>query len=255
MEQNSFPHEEYLETEIKLFEEDQHNRLNAVIKETASIDIENVIDVGCGAGQELLPFVQMENVTCVGVDVSNTSGKVFNQFFEEKDIPSRPVFIQSKGEQLPFESEKFDLVICRVALPYMNNRKALKEMARVLRPGGRLLLRTHSPQFYFGMVARRLKDFSLKSLAYPILCFTGGVWHWLVGKRMNIGLLKNKEVFQTTGTIKRDIRETGLVIKNERKSRCGEAKAFVLEKISLCNLIAHYFLESDMLFLGLSVIH
>lgn len=249
------PHEEYLNSEIQIFEANKQERINKIVAETDDLEIKSVIDVGCGAGQELLPFVEMDDVTCIGVDVSDEAGTVFKELYESKELPSPPVYVQSKGEQLPFESEKFDLVICRVALPYMNNRDALAEMARILRPGGKVLLRTHSPKFYFGMVKRRLKDMSIKQLAYPVLCFAGGVWHWATGSRINIGILKDKEVFQTTGTIERDIRETGLVIKKERKSSCGEAKAFVLEKLSICNLTAHLLLESDMLRLGLSVIH
>lgn len=249
------PHEEYLLTEIDLFKKNQSQRSDSIISETTGIEIKSVIDVGCGAGQELLPFAQMEDVKCVGVDVSDAAGPVFREFFDEQSLPSTPIYVQSKGEELPFDAEQFDVVICRVALPYMNNRRALTEMARVLRPGGLLLLRTHSPKFYLGMVKRRLKEMDPKLLAYPILCFMGGIWHWLAGRRSSIPLLRDKEVFQTVGTIERDIKQTGLVIKKDRKTRCGEARAMVLQKVSLCNLIVQYFLGSDTLYLGLSAIH
>ena len=40
------------------------------------------------------------------------------------------------GENLPFADERFDLVFSRVALPYMDINRALREIARVLKRGG-----------------------------------------------------------------------------------------------------------------------
>ncbi len=49
--------------------------------------------------------------------------------------------VQCDGEQLPFPSEHFDCVTCAFGLRNMTHKdKALAEMARVLRPGGRLLI-------------------------------------------------------------------------------------------------------------------
>ncbi len=49
--------------------------------------------------------------------------------------------VQCDGEQLPFPSEHFDCVTCAFGLRNMTHKdQALAEMARVLRPGGRLLI-------------------------------------------------------------------------------------------------------------------
>jgi demethylmenaquinone methyltransferase/2-methoxy-6-polyprenyl-1,4-benzoquinol methylase len=48
---------------------------------------------------------------------------------------------QCDGEKLPFASGTFDCVTCAFGLRNMTHKeKALAEMARVLRPGGRLLI-------------------------------------------------------------------------------------------------------------------
>jgi len=45
------------------------------------------------------------------------------------------------AEQLPFGAERFDLVICTQVLQYVPNpQTAIREMARVLKPGGHLFL-------------------------------------------------------------------------------------------------------------------
>ena len=49
--------------------------------------------------------------------------------------------VQCDGEKLPFPSEYFDCVTCAFGLRNMTHKEAaLAEMARVLRPGGRLLI-------------------------------------------------------------------------------------------------------------------
>ncbi len=44
------------------------------------------------------------------------------------------------AEKLPFEDSSFDFVVCLDAIHATQERKALSEMTRVLRPGGHLLL-------------------------------------------------------------------------------------------------------------------
>jgi ubiquinone/menaquinone biosynthesis C-methylase UbiE len=51
---------------------------------------------------------------------------------------------EADGEDLPFADGSFDTVVCTLSLCTIpDHRRALGEMARVLRPGGRLLLLDH----------------------------------------------------------------------------------------------------------------
>ena len=52
--------------------------------------------------------------------------------------------IVAPAEQLPFEDDSFDTVVCTLVLCTVNDpQKALSEIARVLRPGGQLLFLEH----------------------------------------------------------------------------------------------------------------
>jgi ubiquinone/menaquinone biosynthesis C-methylase UbiE len=51
---------------------------------------------------------------------------------------------QADAQALPFQDETFDTVVCTLGLCAIpNDRQAVAEMVRVLRPGGRLLLLDH----------------------------------------------------------------------------------------------------------------
>ena len=77
----------------------------------------------------------------------------------------------------------------------MNNRETIAEVARILRPEGIFLLKTHAPAFYFGMIKQRLKTLNPKQIAYPVICLTGGSFHSLTGKQPQKGFWKGKEIF------------------------------------------------------------
>lgn len=194
-------------------------------------EIKRVLDVGCGAGQEMLAFAERTEAFCVGVDVAEEVGAVGFEVFREFGFDrERVAFVRAGGENLPFDGESFDVVICRVALPYMDNRKALGEISRVLRPKGKFILKTHAPRFYFGMLRRRFGEKSLKSLAYPLVSLVGGAWHSISGRQPRGGFWRGKEIFQTEGFLRRALAENNLQIKGHLPDTNPETPSYLIEK-------------------------
>jgi SAM-dependent methyltransferase len=55
-----------------------------------------------------------------------------------------PAPVRGRAEELPFAGESFDVVVCFQVLEHVDSpEQAVREFARVLRPGGRVLLSTH----------------------------------------------------------------------------------------------------------------
>lgn len=196
------------------------------------LPLEKVLDVGCGAGQELIPFVERTDAFCIGIDAAEELGAVTRQFFDEFDCKNRVAFTRSYGESLPFADASFDVVLCRVALPYMNNRQTIAEVARVLKPNGIFLLKTHAPAFYFGMIRERWKLFSLRQIAYPLICLAGGAWHSLTGRQLQKGFWAGKEVYQTERFLRREFAKNNLRIERHLSDTNVETPSFVVIKKS-----------------------
>jgi SAM-dependent methyltransferase len=207
-------YQDYAEAALEQFEALNQESRSFLVEAVSDLEINRVLDVGCGAGQMLLPFLEITDAICVGVDAAEALGPVTRNLMGAANS-ERVSFLRSKGENLPFAEESFDVVLCRLAIPYMNNRQTIREISRVLRPNGVFLLKTHAFAFYLGMIVSRSKTLNLKQIAYPIICLTGGLFHWLTGIQLEKGFWQGKEVFQTRGFLKREFGRVGLRIDHE----------------------------------------
>ncbi len=223
-------YKEYAQEVIENFASKDAESRYLLVNAVKDLEVKTVLDVGCGAGQELLPFAERTGAFCVGIDAAAELGKVAGGFIEKMDFAEQIVFTRCFGEKLPFADASFDVVLCRVALPYMNNCQTIAEVARVLRRGGVFLLKTHAPAFYFGMIRRRWETFSLKQIAYPLICLAGGTYHLLTGKHLSEGFWKGKEVYQTEGFLKREFAKNNLRIEGYLSDTNVETPSFVVVK-------------------------
>lgn len=221
---------EYVRLAIENFARKDAEKRYLLVNAVKDKKIERVLDVGCGAGQELLPFLEKTEAFCVGLDAAEEFGAVGTEFFAAQGFTDNFALIRSQGEKLPFANESFDVILCRVALPYMNNRQTITEIARIMRSGGVFLLKTHAPAFYFVMLWQRLKTFRPKQIAYPLICLTGSVWHQLTGRQMQNGFWKGKEVFQTERFLQKEFEKHGLRIEGFLSDTNPQTPSFVIVK-------------------------
>ena len=138
-----------------------------------------VLDVGCGPGNLLVALAADAPELLIGIDVDEAF-LVFGRSEIENliDQPSvTPTLLRASLPTLPFADETFDLVTCFLVLPHVpDDRVALMELARVLKPGGTLAISGHG----FGFPLRYLKRLRLKPLqmylASLIYRCTGEKW-------------------------------------------------------------------------------
>jgi SAM-dependent methyltransferase len=101
---------------------------------------DHVVDVGCGAGIDSLIAARMTGPTgrVVGVDMTPAMLQKARQSAAEAGLQN-VAFHEGYGEALPVPDDWADVVISNGVLNLMPDKSAgLAEMARVLKPGGRL---------------------------------------------------------------------------------------------------------------------
>ena len=205
-------YQRYLETEWMLFAADPR-RQEESLRAVAGVEARRVLDVGCGAGQEMIPFAAT-GASCIGIDIERSSGASGARLFASQCPGTTVAFATAAAERLPFPSGAFDVVICRVVIPYTDNRQALREMARVLRPGGVLLLKVHHLRYYLHKLASGLRQRSPLSAIHALrVLLSGGLYH--ATARQPSGGLLLRESFQTRWLLSRELRRVGLTIERE----------------------------------------
>ena len=94
----------------------------------------NALDVGCGEGR-FCRKLQAQGTKTTGTDPTPT----LLAAAQERDPEG--TYLNARAEALPFEEGSFDLVVSYLTLiDIPDTAKAIPEMARVLAPGGKLLV-------------------------------------------------------------------------------------------------------------------
>jgi ubiquinone biosynthesis O-methyltransferase len=98
----------------------------------------HVLDVGCGDGHLALALARA-GAQVSGVDPDPRMLRLARCRFEEAGVTVN--LAEAQAQALPFEDARFDVVVAVTVLCFVGRpEQAVAEMARVLRPGGRLMI-------------------------------------------------------------------------------------------------------------------
>jgi ubiquinone/menaquinone biosynthesis C-methylase UbiE len=106
---------------------------------------DNVLDIACGTGVVTrLAAQQSATGRVVGLDLNADMLRVARDIAHTDDVPIE--WCEGSALALPFEEGVFNVVLCQLGLQFFPDKSlALREMARVLTSGGRLLLSVFTP--------------------------------------------------------------------------------------------------------------
>ena len=102
-----------------------------------------VLDAGCGTGRHLRALAKLPDLTIVGIDRNNAAlNDALTSLKNTPDALSDNYLVtRADINKLPFDSASFDSVICSEVLEHIpEHEEALKELMRVLKPQGSLVI-------------------------------------------------------------------------------------------------------------------
>ncbi len=121
-----------------VWREGQERRLGLILGAARGLHLGRVLVDGCGIGtyaSRLAPHAGQ----VIGLDIEVPR---VQEAVERRPAGGREVhYLGGAGEHLPFQDDSFDLILSHEVLEHVqDDRAVIREIARTLRPGGRLVL-------------------------------------------------------------------------------------------------------------------
>lgn len=164
-----------------------------------------ILDVGCGVGN----FLLQDPANIIGTEIDS------DQISKSKKA-SLKIIRHDINSRFPFKDNEFEAVNCQHVLEHLENPLfVLREMGRVLKKGGKLVIVTDPPSKYFWDDYTHKRPFTPASLSqitysagfknYSAYYFPNGLFGINLASRMGLSAANCKSIEKFFGKIKRDI--------------------------------------------------
>jgi ubiquinone/menaquinone biosynthesis C-methylase UbiE len=146
-----------------------------------------VLDVGCGAGVDLLRFAR-GGAVCTGVDISPSAIALArkNAEYQKLDVDLQV----ADAEALPFADGTFDLVFAHGVIQYSHSTQGvIDECRRVLKPGGEAIFQAYNRHSWLNALSKLMRV-DLEHEGAPVLRkFTPGELLAMIGAFSSVRLV------------------------------------------------------------------
>jgi SAM-dependent methyltransferase len=142
----------------------------------------SVLEIGCSSGWTLRSLGLAPGARRMGVDIDARALALGYRFsrLENQDCG----FACCSAYSFPCDDESIDFLICRNTLTYLHQQSAVREMTRVLKPGGLLFLRFENVWYDLRQVAHAK---TIRSLASRLRDLGLGLIHAAAGWQLGVG--------------------------------------------------------------------
>lgn len=111
------------------------------IAEVQKVKPRYILDVATGTGDLAIAASQLQPESIIGVDIADQMLEVGRKKIKEQQLDNIINLQHGDSEALPFETNSFDAVTCAYGVRNFEHLAAgLKEMSRVLKPGGKVVI-------------------------------------------------------------------------------------------------------------------
>ena len=173
-----------------------------------------VLEVGSGGGCNLLSLSGIP-ARLVGVEPMPVYRQMMPILAELAGLPA-PEAVDGTGRSLPFADASFDIALCYSSHQYMEVDDAVREMRRVLAPGGELII-VGNTLLPFGAesVGRFVRGRSLGTLKYDLTAVVNTLSYQARGRRLIRGAKGSTTavpIYPSRGHLKRALERVGMTV-------------------------------------------
>ncbi len=109
-----------------------------------------ILDVATGTGDFAFEAMKLNPDRIVGIDISDGMLEIGRKKIKKRHLDDKMIFLNGDSENLPFEDGEFDAVTVSFGVRnFQNLLPGLKEIQRVLKPGGKAIILEFSKPKHF----------------------------------------------------------------------------------------------------------
>ncbi len=109
-----------------------------------------LLDIACGAGQLTVPAAK-KGIDVIGLDLAQNLVDQANERLQTKGLKAKAV--QGDAEDLPFADNEFDVSLSLIGAMFAPRPELVaKEMLRVTKPGGQIVMGNWTPEGHVGQM-------------------------------------------------------------------------------------------------------
>jgi len=142
----------------KVFLEPQED-IPGMVKEFKKHGVKKILDLGCGTGRHLV-YLAKKGFEVYGIDIAEEGIKQAKQWLKSERLKAN-LKISSIYEKLPYENNFFDAVISTYTIHHQKIekiRKTIKEIERILKPGGLIFINVRKRKFRKFYIAGKIVE-------------------------------------------------------------------------------------------------
>jgi ubiquinone/menaquinone biosynthesis C-methylase UbiE len=169
----------------KIFRE-PHKDLPEFIKLLKQAKAKNVLDLGCGTGRHLVALAKA-GFKVYGIDLTDIAIKIAKKWLGSENI-NADLIVCNIYEELPYKNNFFDGVISTKAMHHARVsqiKKLVKELGRVMRPGGILMVEVPRRKRGYERFKGQYKEIAPGTIV-PVAGPEKGVPHYIFSNRKEL---------------------------------------------------------------------
>lgn len=169
MNTNNKQWDEFFKRHGKFFVKPQED-MPGVVKIFKKHKVKRVLDLGCGTGRHAVYFAK-NKFDVYGFDIAGAGIKIAKDWLKKKGLKA-DFKIGSIYQKLPYPDDFFDAVVSINAFHHArieNIRKTIKEMKRILRPGGLIFLNFRKRKFKSWQKGRIVEKYGKQQVRYKVI--------------------------------------------------------------------------------------
>lgn len=99
-----------------------------------------LLDVGCGTGRPAVQIARTTGAHVTGITVSTSQVELATDYAREQGMSEQVRFERISAMEMPFADASFDRAMAFESIFHMDRARVFEQMARVVRPGGRVVI-------------------------------------------------------------------------------------------------------------------